>query len=405
MTEQVTITGKGECARVLARNESRLLVIIPSGYCFGLQNVTFAFFEELPRNASCHFLITHWSDQEFPSRLKQLNIPFTPAWLGMFSRKMDWKNLKMTLECFAKLPSAYLVFLKLYRQFRPARILLANYHEAILLWPILIFLRRQVVCHMHDPPPAILFQRISYRFWRLGVGKFVFISANAKARLAKVGPLTRNDAVVPNGVAIRALALPRKRADFFCQRFGWPSNSLIVGMTGQMAPVKGHEDFIAAAAAISRSNPRARFVIGGKKTEPFFSKLQKIISSQNLEGVIQFGGWLETSAQFFESIDLFVLPSRHDEGFGLVVAEAGERGVATVATRSGGAVEIIINNETGILVNKQSPTELAAAIQKLLTDDRLREKVGTNARERIARHFNLSRQRSAFFAAITSPVG
>lgn len=382
--------------------ESRLLVVIPSGYCFGLQNVTLAFFEELPPTISCHFLITRWSDGEFPRRLQHLNIPFTPAWLGMFSRKLDWHNLRMTVECLVKLPSAHLVFLKLYRQFRPTRILLANYHEAILLWPLLVFVRKKVVCHMHDPPPRIPFQRASFRLWRCAVGRFVFVSANARARLAQLGPVSDKDVVVANGVAIRELSLSRKRTDFFCRKFGWPDDSLIVGITGQMAPTKGHEDFIAAAAHVARINPRARFVIGGKRAEPFFSTLQSLIVTQNLGAVIQFGGWLETSAQFFDSIDLFVLASRHDEGFGLVAAEAAERGLASVATRSGGATEIIVNNETGILVEKAQPDELAAAIQKLLEDDTLRSKMGERARERISKFFNLSRQRAEFMKVLTA---
>jgi glycosyltransferase involved in cell wall biosynthesis len=255
---------------------------------------------------------------------------------------------------------------------------------------------------MHDPPPPILFQRASFRIWRLAIRKFVFISKSAKVRLAEIGPLTDKDVVVPNGVAIRELFLPRRRTDFFNRKFGWPTDSLIVGMTGQMAPTKGHEDFIAAAEEVARSNPRARFVIGGKQTGPFFSELQTLITTRKLEDVIQFGGWLDTPAQFFESIDLFVLPSRHDEGFGLVVAEAAERGVATVATRSGGAVEIIMDNETGILVGKANPEELASAIGRLLADDASRVKMGERARSRISQEFNLAHQREEFFRVLTT---
>ena len=134
-----------------------------------------------------------------------------------------------------------------------------------------------------------------------------------------------------------------------------------------------------AAAQVARVNPRARFVIGGKPTEPFFSTLRTLIAAEGLGGVVEFSGWLETSTQFFESIDLFVLASRHDEGFGLVLAEAGERGVAAVATRSGGATEIIVDNETGILVQKSKPDEMAVAIHELLANESLRVEMGNRA--------------------------
>jgi len=243
---------------------------------------------------------------------------------------------------------------------------------------------------------------MSFRFWRLAVGRFVFISQSARARLEKLGPLGQKDVVIWNGVSVKDLPSPRIRGELFLRRFGWPEDSLIVGLTGQMAEAKGHEDFIAAAGQVARINPRARFVIGGKPTGPFFSTLRALITAKGLNGVAEFSGWLEASTQFFESIDLFVLASRHDEGFGLVLAEAGERGVAAVATRSGGAPEIIVDNETGILVQKAKPEEMAAAIQKLLSDEPLREATGRRARLRVSRLFNLARQCDEFTKILAS---
>jgi glycosyltransferase involved in cell wall biosynthesis len=159
-----------------------------------------------------------------------------------------------------------------------------------------------------------------------------------------------------------------------------------------MTPTKGHEDFIQAAEIVVKRNPNVRFVIGGKAAEPFRSELQRLIAYKNLQGVVEFSGWLETSTQFFESIDLFVLASRHDEGFGLVLAEAGERGLASVATRSGGANEVVIDGETGILVEKSSPGEMADGIQKLIEDEKFRQEMGARARRRVSEHFDLVRQ-------------
>ena len=133
-------------------------------------------------------------------------------------------------------------------------------------------------------------------------------------------------------------------------------------------------------------------MIGGKPADPFLSRLRALIAENNLQNIVQFSGWLETSAEFFDSIDLFVLASRHDEGFGLVLAEAGERGLASVATRSGGATEVIVDDETGILVEKANPDEMALAMQKLISNDRLREEMGRRARARVSEFFNLARQ-------------
>jgi len=370
----------------------RILAIIPAPQCFGLQNVTLAFFEKIAKRVPCHFLISPWNDGEFPDRLRKANIPYSEAWMGMFSRSLSWTQLKMTIISVAKLPGVYLALVRLYRRFRPTCILLANYHEAILLWPVLIFVRRIVVCHMHDPPPPIPFQRTSFWFWRKAVGRFIFISESAKSRMAELGPLSDKDAVVLNGVDIRPLPNPRKRGNLFCERFSWPDASLIIGMTGQMSAHKGHEDFVAAAARLTKINQNVRFVIGGKKTGEFFEHLQAMVIAKRLGSVIGFSGWLNTSAEFFENIDLFVLPSRHDEGFGLVLAEAAERGLASVATRSGGAPEIIVDGQTGILVPKSRPDEMAAAIAGLLAPQSRRKEMGLAARARVSENFDLDRQ-------------
>ena len=210
--------------------------------------------------------------------------------------------------------------------------------------------------------------------------------------MAALGPTNQNDPVIWNGVEIRELTLPRKRTSRFCHQFGWPEDSIIVGLTGQMTPTKGHDDFIAAAAQIATANPRARFVIGGKPLEPFHSTLQARIARENLSGVVRFLGWSDKVSDFLEGIDFFVLASRHDEGFGLVLAEAGERGLACVATRSGGATEIIIDQETGILVPKRDVDAMSSAIQKLIQDDALRGDMGRRGRARVVEFFNLDRQ-------------
>jgi glycosyltransferase involved in cell wall biosynthesis len=370
----------------------RILAIVPSAFCFGLQNVTLSLFERISRDVPCHFLVTKWNDGEFPRRLRQLNIPFSEAWLGMFSRKLDWRNVRMTIECLLKLPSAYIALKRLLREFRPTCIFLANHHEAILLWPILVFLRKKVVCHLHDVPPPIPFQKISYRIWRTGIGRFIFISNSAKARTAELGPVNQTDPVIWNGVQIRDLTLPRGRSDRFCAQFDWPGDSVVVGLTGQMTVTKGHEDFIAAAAQIAGGNPKARFVIGGKPEEPFSSSLREQIAAKDLNGFIEFSGWIPEVKDFFDGIDVFVLASRHDEGFGLVLAEAGERGLACVATRSGGATEIILDQETGMLVPKRDVGSMSSAIQKLLMNEELRRELGGRARARVVEFFNLDCQ-------------
>jgi glycosyltransferase involved in cell wall biosynthesis len=384
--------------------ELRVLALVPSPVCYGLQNLTLAFFGNAPSWVSSHFLTTYWTDGEFDRRLDALGIPHTGAWMGMFSRKLDSTNLAMTWACLKRLPSAWREFLRLHHSFRPHVVYFANHHEIILFAPIVFWMRRKVVCHMHDPPPAISFQRFSFAVWSRAVRRFLFVSDDVRKRTGQLGRLRERDAVIYNGVKVSPLALPRSRSDRFCRQFDWPEDSVVFGMTGQMIASKGHEDFIEAAAFAHQSNANARFLIGGRGSSEYGNRLKTMVSSRGLEDVVSFCGWLGQASDFYEGIDAIVLASRHDEGFGLVLAEAAERGVPAIATASGGAVGIVVDGETGFLVNKQSPQQMANAMVRMADDPALRAELALGARWRIEHHFDVLKQSERFARLLSETV-
>lgn len=379
----------------------KILAIVPSSFCFGLQNLTLSFFGEIKGKVDAFFLNTAWNDGEFTKRLDQMGLPHFETWLGMFSRKLDPKNVKMSLNALLKLPIAWFHFITIYRKIRPDVVYLANHHEVILLLPMLFFVRQRVVVHMHDPPPAIPFQKMSFWIWRKVVYKFIFISESVKGRTALLGALREHDSVVYNGVQVSHLEFPRFRSNYFIEKNRWPVHSVVVAITGQMTRTKGHEDFIAAAALAVKANPALHFVIGGRPIEPFHTELKGYLKRIGLEERIQFAGWVPSVKDFFEAVDVFVLASRHDEGFGLVLAEAMERGCAVVSTMSGGAVEIIKDSQFGVLVGKNAPEELAKAIIDVTTTRSVHGKCRSEcARYRVVTDFNLTTQADRFLATL-----
>lgn len=92
-------------------------------------------------------------------------------------------------------------------------------------------------------------------------------------------------------------------------------------------------------------------------------------------------GWLGRSALrgLYQEADLLVFPSRY-EGMPNVVLEAGATGLPTVATRIAGTEEIIVEGENGFLVEVDDEAGLAARIADLVTDERLRLRLGKGAR-------------------------
>jgi glycosyltransferase involved in cell wall biosynthesis len=94
---------------------------------------------------------------------------------------------------------------------------------------------------------------------------------------------------------------------------------------------------------------------------------------------------------------VFVLPSRQ-EGLGVAALEAMARGRPVVASAVGGLAEIVVPEETGLLVAPGDPTALAAALERLQGDSELARRLGSAGAKRVAGHFLAEQMVSAYEA-------
>ncbi len=328
------------------------------------------------------------------SLLKKNNIPYSFSWLGMFSRKMDWFNLKMSLHTFIKLPKLYFDFIRLLKKTKPDMLYFANHHELILLYPVLLFTKKKIVCHMHDPTPAIPFQQKTFKRYGKIVDKFIAISDNVRIRTIALGCAPEKIVTIHNGITIPALD-SNTRLNDLGKKAGWPGDVFIIGITGQMTPTKGHADLLMAFKAVHEKNPMARLLIGGKPREPFYTTLKNSVTEFGLDSFVSFTGWLEDVSVFFQNIDVFVLASRHDEGYGLVVAEAMAHRLPVVITASGGAVEIVDDQQNGFIVPKADPVAMAEKLLSLSVNPAACRKFGENGRKEVMSEFNIQKQTAA----------
>lgn len=371
----------------------KILATIPSGFCFGLQHITVDFFSRFPDKVESHFLLTRFGNGDLEKLLTENNIPSSYSWLGMFSRKMDWYNLRMSLHALIKLPKLYIDFIRLRKKFRPDILYFANHHELILLYPILLFAKQRIVCHMHDPAPAIPFQKKTFKWYSRKVDRFIAVSDSVRLRTIALGCAPGKIDTIHNGVVIPSLK-KTGRLNFFCEKAGWPDNVFIVGATGQMTPTKGAMDLLEAFKLLHEKNPAARLVIGGKPQEPLYGDLRKKITEWKLEQLVYFPGWLPEVSAFFRNIDVFVLASRHEEGYGLVVAEAMANYIPVVITASGGAVEIVEDEKSGYIVPKEDPLKMQERLFQLSVNPDACKQMGEAAQYRVDKYFNIRQQSS-----------
>ena len=170
-----------------------------------------------------------------------------------------------------------------------------------------------------------------------------------------------------------------------------------VGMVGHLAPIKGQEDLIRAAAIVCKEKTNVEFVLVGEdksRDGEHRRRLLKQISDLGLDQSIRLIGWVDDVAGIISDFDLFVSPSR-SEPFGLSIVEAMAAGVPVLATASEGAREIINDRVTGCLVPIGDAKALADAILRLLSDGALREALCAAAQRKVREQFSLERMLDA----------
>jgi L-malate glycosyltransferase len=170
-----------------------------------------------------------------------------------------------------------------------------------------------------------------------------------------------------------------------------------VGMIGHLAPIKGPEDFIRAAAIVCGVRDDVEFVVAGEdksRSGEHRRRLEKLIDELGLNRRVSLPGWVEDVASILPTFDLFVSPSR-SEPFGLSIVEAMAAGVSVIATMSEGACEIIEDDQTGGLVPVGDVEALASAIGEFLSDAKKRNRLSDNARRAVRERFSLARMLEA----------
>lgn len=205
--------------------------------------------------------------------------------------------------------------------------------------------------------------------------------------------------VIHNGIDIDRFDKAMREFDRrqFCNRWDVPEKGILIGSVGSLNPLKGHEQFLQAAALLTAKYPDAFFIIAGIDVTPGQTNranLERLVRELKLESKIRFIGKMDNVAPLFCALDVFVSAS-HSESFGLVIAEAMATETPIVATETEGAKEILQNGETGLLVKVRDVTDLADAIGKLLANEELRLRMGRRAGEEVRHRFTLDKMVNA----------
>lgn len=183
--------------------------------------------------------------------------------------------------------------------------------------------------------------------------------------------------IIPNGVEMDKFFVPNR---------DWSPPRIF--SAGRVVYQKGFDLGIQALAGLK--DIQWQWYIAGDG--PQMPILQTMAQKHGLQDHVHFLGWQtaeELKVQYAEA-NLFLFPSRH-EGMPNAVLEAMASGLPVVATRIAGNEELVADGETGALVPAEDVNALRESLRPLLTNAKMRERMGRAARQRVEQSFGWTR--------------
>lgn len=163
-------------------------------------------------------------------------------------------------------------------------------------------------------------------------------------------------------------------------------DNMIVGVLARLFPQKAPHIFVETAEKILKIRKNVTFIFVGDG--PLKEETEELIKEKGLEKSIILAGWRHDVDNYLGSFDVFLLTSLW-EGLGRAITEAAYSGVPMVASKVNGVPEIVRDNETGFLFEPRNTDHAAELVLKLLEDNKLRQKLGSSSRDKIAKQFDI----------------
>ncbi len=204
--------------------------------------------------------------------------------------------------------------------------------------------------------------------------------------------------VIPNGIDPSEL-VPVDDLDTLRARFAEPDERLIL-LVGRLVYEKGFQLALEALPGLIERLGNVRFLVAGSGTAE--ADLKRQASELGLDDHGMFLGWIgdDVLHSLYRIADLTVVPSLY-EPFGLVALEAMASGCPCIVADTGGLREIVpADDRVGLRFNGGDPEHLATMVERLLTDEPLRDRLVAEASEHVLSFdwADVARQTAALYA-------
>jgi glycosyltransferase involved in cell wall biosynthesis len=215
--------------------------------------------------------------------------------------------------------------------------------------------------------------------------RIVFVSRAGQAQHEPLGYGAENSCVIPNGIDAEEF-IPSAQARLSVRaELGIPQDAFLIGLTGRYHPMKDHDNFLRAAALISKTHPETHFLLIGRGVEQGNQALCKSIGELGLGYRTHLLGERRDTSRLAAALDIFSLSS-YGESCPNVIGEAMACGVPCVVTDVGDAAWMV--GETGRVIPPRDANALAAGWKEMIDlGPRRRAALGSLARSRVIENF------------------
>jgi glycosyltransferase involved in cell wall biosynthesis len=208
---------------------------------------------------------------------------------------------------------------------------------------------------------------------------------------------TRKTIVIPSGIDNKVNF--EKDVSWIDKKYKFKHKHMVL-FTGRLIDHKGVGYLIMAAKKI-----QAEIVILGDGPER--SNLEKLVKSEKLDNVHILGFFSDRFGKiqdFYLRADVYVAPSTWKEPLGLVILEAMVSKTPVIVTMGGGVKTIVKDGENGFLIRAKDSNVIAAKVNMLLADDKLRKKIADNAFKTVVTRFNWDKIAARFYNLYTRAI-
>lgn len=226
------------------------------------------------------------------------------------------------------------------------------------------------------------------KFLSLWADRMVAISPDVANYLKNRAKIASHKVVtITNGIEVPPI-IADDELESWRTRLGLSPSDIVIGSVGRLLDEhKRFSDLLQAMALLVTNKSVKLLIVGGGKDEVYLKDLTKKLG---LTDQVVFTGFQENTHIFYNLMDVFCIASSR-EGFGLVAAEAMMHCLPVIATKVGGLQNIVVEGETGFLVDPYSPDQIAEKLKVLINEPRLRDEFGKNGYQRAKINYSVVR--------------